>query len=480
MNHNAGWQELMLGGESVMEGAVPSLEEALKVIEPPQIFRPNEVTAYSNYGANLAGYIVECIAGREFHEYVRENIFTPLGMDHTAMKNGWGDNEWVREQRYRLNCYTVDLQDLGSAEYHYELYASGNAVGTIADLRRFAQALLPDENGGSPLFQKRETLTEMASPTSYYSDGRTARNCHGLWVDPVFAGNVVGHSGNTAGCSSQLVLDYERGIGVVVMTNQEGEGIYCQDMVYGILGERNFTVEPVMDDPVTGYYVYSRTARKGMAASIGSIYVFRLTQEKDGTLSLHGLFAMLAGAGEMERVGAGLYRLDIAGQKMLLYARSDETGGIVALESSLAVDLIRTTAWEYYGNLSMILLFVLAFTYAMVSLILILVRTIRRKQRGNTVVRISMSLCIIASFINWVILFLHGMQMAGTVAGTRMQGMLFIALALISILMIAVQIYRGRRAEASKRERVGAAVNMAAGFIGTLFVIYWQLWMFWV
>ncbi|MCL1965044.1 MAG: beta-lactamase family protein [Firmicutes bacterium] len=479
MNHNAGWQEMYLGAESVMEGAVPSLEEALKVIEPPQIYKPGEITAYSNYGANLAGYIVERAAGKPFYEYVRENIFVVLGMDETALQPGWHDNDWVKTQRDKLRCYTTDMQDLGKAYAIYELYASGNAAGTIADLRKFAQALLPGENGASPLFKESGTLGEMLTQTDYYADGRTARNYHGLWADPSLVGNVIGHGGNTAGCSAWLMLDLERGIGMVILTNQAGESTYCNDMVRGIAGEKGFSAAPVDNDPVVGYYVYARTARKGMAKSLGSPYVLGVAQSKDGTLAIRGLFSLLMGGGDMERVGEGLYRLDADGQKMLLYADADESGRIQLLESATS-DFFRTGAGEYYGNTTVLVAFVLAVIYALVFLILMLVRTLRKKKQPLAFARAAVCAGIIAAFVNWLILFMNGMSLTGTVTGVKIQGILFIFLALIPVVYAAVTAICRKKLTITRKQKAGLMSTAAAGLIMTLCIIYWQLWMFWV
>jgi CubicO group peptidase (beta-lactamase class C family) len=53
---------------------------------PGRIYKPGEVPAYSNYGAGLAGYIVERVSGMPFETYVERNIFAPLAMMHATFR----------------------------------------------------------------------------------------------------------------------------------------------------------------------------------------------------------------------------------------------------------------------------------------------------------------------------------------------------------------------------------------------------------
>src|SRR6185369_15089245 len=62
----------------------PNLGEYLKTHIPARIYPPGTVPAYSNYGAALAGYIVERVSGLPFNQYIEENIFKPLGMTHST------------------------------------------------------------------------------------------------------------------------------------------------------------------------------------------------------------------------------------------------------------------------------------------------------------------------------------------------------------------------------------------------------------
>ena len=87
MNHSAGFQEMLWDVFlSTDEEEMMALGELLSHRQPEQVFEPGSVTAYSNWGVALAGYIVECIAGQPFYEYVNAHIFSPLGMKRTSLK----------------------------------------------------------------------------------------------------------------------------------------------------------------------------------------------------------------------------------------------------------------------------------------------------------------------------------------------------------------------------------------------------------
>jgi hypothetical protein len=85
MSHTAGFEE------SGFELWVPESEQIVPLGEwlathmPKRVRRPGEVTAYSNYGAALAGYIIQKISGVPYEQYIQENIFSPLGMTQSSV-----------------------------------------------------------------------------------------------------------------------------------------------------------------------------------------------------------------------------------------------------------------------------------------------------------------------------------------------------------------------------------------------------------
>ena len=232
MNHQGGFQETYYD-IFVADGLpIEPLGELLSTKQPEQVFEPGTVTAYSNWGVALAGYIVECISGQEYWEYVNEHIFAPLAMRRTSLKPGYGDNRSVREQWDRLECYDADAKPLPYSDYHCEMYPAGSCASTIGDFELFARALLARKG----LFEKPETYETLFTPTSMYPGTDYAKNCHGFWM--IALGRpLYGHGGNTVGCSSYLLLDPENGVGAVVMTNQQGEGYYNHYMMEQLFGK---------------------------------------------------------------------------------------------------------------------------------------------------------------------------------------------------------------------------------------------------
>ena len=51
-----------------------------------RVFAPGSTPAYSNYGASLAGYIVQRLSGETFDDYVDKHIFVPLDMKHSSFR----------------------------------------------------------------------------------------------------------------------------------------------------------------------------------------------------------------------------------------------------------------------------------------------------------------------------------------------------------------------------------------------------------
>ena len=84
MTHSAGFEETVRDLLVDRQDQVLPLDVYLKRRLPTRIFPPGKVIAYSNYGATLAGYIVQRISGEKFEDYIAQHIFAPLEMPHSS------------------------------------------------------------------------------------------------------------------------------------------------------------------------------------------------------------------------------------------------------------------------------------------------------------------------------------------------------------------------------------------------------------
>ena len=253
MNHNAGFEDYV-GEMETTDEDVMSLGDFLAKYQPHQVNKPGDVVAYSNWGAALAGYVVECISGVPFWQYVHTHIFEPLGMAHSALNANLSDNEWVRARWTDYVSYTPTGELFTDNKYNIIPYPAGRCTSTLEDMVRFAKALLTRD----ARLMAADTFDTMYSGSLYYTGTDRARIAHGLLVDYEFAAPIYGHDGNTMGGSSRILLDLQNGVGMVVLTNQLGGSMYRTGMAEVVFGTTEWHVA------VDGHYVPMRTAMVGL------------------------------------------------------------------------------------------------------------------------------------------------------------------------------------------------------------------------
>jgi CubicO group peptidase (beta-lactamase class C family) len=166
---------------------------------------PDERFQYSNLGYGLLDYVIERVSGRPYADFVREEVFQPLGMFHAAVD--------VPPQLADYAAARYGRDGVPYAFYTFD-HPGGSAVYCSAhDLLRFglfsAGAPLPDQRA----ILSAETLAAMQAG---------AGNGYGLgWSYEADAGGVrrVSHSGGMGGVSTLLWLVPEERVAVVALTN---------------------------------------------------------------------------------------------------------------------------------------------------------------------------------------------------------------------------------------------------------------------
>lgn len=78
LTHTAGFEESLTLTNPALKNL--PLGDYVRHNPPVSVYRPGTTPGYSNYGINLAGYIIEQASGQPFQEYVKEHVLNPAGM----------------------------------------------------------------------------------------------------------------------------------------------------------------------------------------------------------------------------------------------------------------------------------------------------------------------------------------------------------------------------------------------------------------
>lgn len=86
LTHTSGLDGTIIGTSASQKSEILPIGNYLVKYKPKRVRPPGEITAYSNYGLALAGYIVELTSGIPFAEYIDKNILQPLEMTHSSFE----------------------------------------------------------------------------------------------------------------------------------------------------------------------------------------------------------------------------------------------------------------------------------------------------------------------------------------------------------------------------------------------------------
>lgn len=172
-------------------------------------FAPGVAWKYSNSGYNLLCFIIENTSGQSYWQFLRENIWRPLGMNATTDRDPGviiTNRAAGYEQTNRLHINRdYDLTDIFSA---------GAILSTVGDLARWRGAL----DGESLL--TRESKAQMWTPARL-NDGAATRYGFGWFIQALDGHRNLAHNGATSGFSASGQRFPDDGMNVIVLTNTD-------------------------------------------------------------------------------------------------------------------------------------------------------------------------------------------------------------------------------------------------------------------
>lgn len=219
-NHTSGLaagDQFFYGDEAA---ALPTMSEVIRrygvVLDAP-----GERYRYSNIGYGILGQLIEQVSGRRYEDFMRLEVFLPLGMTRSAMNvpPGLGKYQAVR--------YDYDRKPLPfyvSAEP-----ASASIYSSAHDLARFGLFFLKSPQAGQRAILSEASIDRMMGDAiaTQSSPVRTAgpdESGYAFgWVVSYHGGyRAFGHSGSTSGVNSELVLVPSQKMGFILLGNADG------------------------------------------------------------------------------------------------------------------------------------------------------------------------------------------------------------------------------------------------------------------
>lgn len=182
------------------------------------LFKPREKFYYSTFGWNLIGAIIEGISKENYLDYMKKNIWNPIGLLNTC----GDDNSSPIPNRSKFYDLTGQINDLGDWSYKY---SGGGLLSTSEDLVKFGNEILNgkyfDKKELKKLFEPQTTLD---NKTTNYGMGwyiGVDKNGHRIWY----------HSGDSFSSSSHLIIYPDDNLVVAFLANtQDGAAFDIQQI----------------------------------------------------------------------------------------------------------------------------------------------------------------------------------------------------------------------------------------------------------
>ena len=167
-------------------------------------FQPGTAYRYSNSGYAVLAMIIEKISGMSFAEFLKENIFMPIGMNNTV-----AHEEGISKVLNRAYGYTVDADSVRFTDQSLTsaVLGDGGIYSSIDDLYKWDQALYTEK------LISAKTLKLAFTPEL---------ENHGFgWKIDVYRSRFrVSHTGSTRGFRTVIQRYPDDAFTIIILTNR--------------------------------------------------------------------------------------------------------------------------------------------------------------------------------------------------------------------------------------------------------------------
>lgn len=177
----------------------------------PLQFEPGTRYNYTNSDTFLLGLIIEHVTGQSYDEYVRRNIFTPFGMQHTSMA------DWRTLVSQRAHGYQRGKTGLVNAPRYDPLiaFSAGSALSTTQDMLKYRAGVFAGTATSTAVRERLHQLDRLR-------DGTLVPYSLGCLVHVTLDGHRrIMHSGDISGFAAHYSYYPDDDTTIVVLTNSD-------------------------------------------------------------------------------------------------------------------------------------------------------------------------------------------------------------------------------------------------------------------
>lgn len=323
MTHTAGFEDSYQGLWAASSADVEPLRLNRAMLIPQRIFAPGTVAAYSNYGAALAGYIVQRVSGQPFTTYVERHITGPLNMKHTTFAQPL--------PLALVPKMSSGYQRASAGPKPFELMQApaGSASASAADMARFMLAHLQGGSLDGVRILHPDSAAAMQERQHAF-DARTSAVGLG-WATGIQNGQrLVGHDGATFYFHANLNLIPEAQAGLFVGYNSSGNGAGgTLGPVFRAFMDRYFPhPEPTIaaalsaqetDARIAGTYMPSRRGQSNLAYLVAVMGQTVVSVKDDGALALDDLMGARDPGTRWRQTAPGFWQDPSAPRRHLIF-----------------------------------------------------------------------------------------------------------------------------------------------------------------
>lgn len=179
-------------------------------------FPPGTEFRYSNSAYALLTLIVESVSGKKFSTFLKENIFTPLGMkDSLAYERG------VSIVPHRALGYGQkgDGFEFSDQSLTSAVLGDGGVYSSVNDLLKWDQALYSEK------LVSKKMLADAFTIHSSKSDFKESGYGYGWYIGAHRGVKEIWHYGSTCGFSTKIERFPDKQLTVIVLTNRRDADI---------------------------------------------------------------------------------------------------------------------------------------------------------------------------------------------------------------------------------------------------------------